>query len=340
MNNTSSIIRVSIVFISVVLFFSYGFYDILLKPEKQTIEDNIEYVNIFDNYYPDDGTKTSIPSNTEATDVQSTIKTSAAGEVLGKVYNKTIKNSTANLSYNGVYVKNSTDLKINIRDLLSDNLTFKITKNSQPQVLIVHTHATESFLNEDRDYYTTADKSRNTDNSKNVTALGSIVAEKLNAAGIITLHDSTQHDYPSYNESYSRAAKTIKAYIKNYPSIRVVIDIHRDCVQSGDDKTKLTAEINGRKAAQIMLVMGSQSGNVKNFPNWKENLKLALRLQKNLESMYPELSRPLSLMSRSYNEPLTTGSMLIEIGTDANSFFEAEYSAELLANSLIETLGS
>ena len=88
-----------------------------------------------------------------------------------------------------------------------------------------------------------------------------------------------------------------------------------------------------------MLVMGSQSGSVKNFPKWKENLKLALKVQKNFESMYPDLARPLSLMSRSYNERLTTGSMLLEIGTEANSFDEAKYSAELVGNALVKTLG-
>ena len=208
------------------------------------------------------------------------------------------------------------------------------------QVLILHTHATESFLSEDRDYYTASDKSRTTNNAFNVTALGAIVAEKLNGAGIKTLHDTTQHDYPSYNQSYYRAAKTIRSYLKKYPSIKVVIDIHRDSVQSGSTKTKLTADINGKSAAQVMLVMGSQSGSVKNFPNWKENLKLALRLQKNIEADYPDLARPLSLMSRSYNERLTTGSMLIEIGTEANSLDEVKYSSELLSNSLIKTLGS
>ena len=104
-------------------------------------------------------------------------------------------------------------------------------------MLILHTHATESFLKEDRDYYTAADKSRTTDNSFNVTKLGDIVAEKLNRAGIKTLHDTTQHDYPSYNQSYYRASKTILSYLKKYPGIKVVLDIHRDSVQSGSTKT-------------------------------------------------------------------------------------------------------
>ena len=342
MNNTSSVIRIAAAFLCIIAVFSYGVYRVFLKPQNADID--IEYVNIFSSVIEDDTTTPAqavLQSAPDSTGEPASAAVAAAGgEVLGKVKNKTVKNSAANLSENGVHIKNSTDLTVNIGELLSAKLGYTIEKGTSPQVLILHTHATESFLSEDRDYYTSADRSRTTDNSFNVVALGTVITDKLNNAGIAAVHDATQHDYPSYNESYLRASKTIKAYIKKYPSIKVVIDIHRDAIQSGSEKTKLTAEIEGKRAAQVMLVMGSQSGNVKNFPNWKENLKLALRLQKNLESMYPTLARPLSLMPRSYNEPLTTGSMLIEIGTDANSFGEAAYSAELLANSLIKTLGS
>ncbi len=206
-------------------------------------------------------------------------------------------------------------------------------------MLILHTHATESYLLHNEDYYTENDSSRNTDNAYNMVALGKILSDKLNSAGIVTLHDATQHDNPSYNESYSRAAKTINSYKKKYPSLKIVIDLHRDAIAQNDtDKVKVTTEIDGKKAAQVMLVMGSQSGNTKNFPNWKENLKLATKLQKTLESMYPSLARSILLMPKNYNESLTTGSILIEIGTDGNTFEEALYSAELLSNALINLI--
>jgi stage II sporulation protein P len=170
--------------------------------------------------------------------------------------------------------------------------------------------------------------------------LGNIVEDKLNSLGISTLHDKTMHDYPEYNGSYTRAAKTINSYLKKYPSIKIVIDMHRDAVASGSDKIKLTADINGKKAAQVMLVMGSQSGSVTNFPNWKENLKLAVRFQQTMEVMYPGLARPLSLTSKNYNESLTNGSILLEMGTDANSIQEVEYSAELVGNALVSLLNT
>ena len=243
------------------------------------------------------------------------------------------------MSYNKVYMKNSTDLKVDIKKLLSSPLSFKVEKNSKPQVLIIHTHTTETYMEKDSEYYTEDFKSRTTDNSKNMAKIGSIVAKKLNDAGIKTIHDKTQHDYPQYSGSYGRAAKTINSYLKKYPDIKIVLDLHRDAVSSGqNDKVKLVTEINGKKAAQVMLVMGSQSGSVTDFPNWKENLKLALRLQQTFEKKYPTLARPLSLMPKKYNQNLTKGSLLIEFGTDVNTLSEAEYSAELVGNCLVSLL--
>lgn len=265
----------------------------------------------------------------------------SSGNVLGKVIEKFITPYTANTSYNNVYIKNSTGLDIDIKALLSSPLGYKIEKNKNPQVLIMHTHTTESFMTESRDYYTDLDLKRTTDSTKNMVALGNIIAEKLNGAGIVTLHDTTMHDYPAYSGSYSRSAETVCSYLKKYPDIKIVLDLHRDAIAQNDtDKVKITADIEGKKAAQVMLVMGAQSGSVKNFPNWKENLKLAVRLQQNLEVMYPSLARSMSLVPKNYNQSLSSGSMLIEIGTDGNSLEEVSYSAELLGNALVSTFNN
>ncbi|MEE1278302.1 MAG: stage II sporulation protein P, partial [Acutalibacteraceae bacterium] len=170
-------------------------------------------------------------------------------------------------------------------------------------------------------------------------AIGERVAAELKAAGIGVIHDKTLHDYPSYTGSYTQSAKTIKAYLKKYPSIKVVLDVHRDAVNGdGTDKIKLVSEQGGKKAAQVMLVMGSQTGNVTGFPEWKQNFRLAVRFQQKMETMYKGLARPLYFMSRQYNQTLTTGSMLLEVGTEANSMEEALYSGTLAGKALAATL--
>lgn len=346
LNDRSTLVRFSLSVIICTVLTVYSFVNVLNKPLNLNITAQQDSDNA-------DVTVTSINTaekketdNTQSSKAQATtesksdaVPTAAREAAIGTVSEKFISPYTAKASYKNIYVKNSSGLDVDIKSLYEAKLSYKIDKKSEPQVLIMHTHTTESFLEESRDFYTASDKSRTTDETKNMVALGNIVTQKLNEAGINTLHDKTTHDYPSYNESYKRASKTILSYLKKYPSIKIVIDMHRDAITpSANEKVKLTTEIGGKKAAQIMLVMGSQSGSVTNFPNWQENLKLALKLQEKLESKYPSLARSLSLMSRNYNESLSTGSMLIEIGTDANSLEEVSYSATLLGNALSELL--
>lgn len=258
----------------------------------------------------------------------------------GKIVEKFLSPYTAGTAFNNVYLKNSSGADINLPELLSSPLGFKIKNDNSVQVLIVHTHATESYMLEDRDYYTEDDQTRSTDNSYNMIAVGNVIEEKLSSAGIGVIHDTTQHDYPSYSGSYSRAKKTIESDMAAYPSIKIVIDIHRDSISSGEDKIKPVVNINGENAAQVMLVMGSQTGNITDFPNWMENLKLAVKYQQSMEVMYKGLARSIALNSAKYNENLCVGSILLEVGTEANTLEEAKRAAEYAGNALVALLNT
>lgn len=340
MENTKAIFRFVAAALCCLVVIVYGTYQCLFTPDKKAITLNNTVTNsptpntqFVDITVPNNSATQTAPDNTDAT---ASTPVSATGNVAGAVIERFISPYTANTSYNNVYLKNNTDLNIDLKEFVNGTLGYSIEKNGEPQVLILHTHATESFLMHDEEYYTDSDATRTTDNEYNMVALGKIISDNLNSAGIVTLHDTTAHDSPSYNESYSRAADTICSYLNKYPSIKVVIDLHRDSIAANDtDKVKVTTEIDGKKAAQIMLVMGSQSGSVKNHPNWKENLKLAVKIQQTTEVMYPTLARSIHFMSKNYNQSLSTGSVLIEIGTDGNTFDEAKYSAQLLSNALI-----
>lgn len=335
--NNAAVFIISLLF---VFLFGVFFYEIFSsKPHKTETVFDIPANAFLPGEIADTYTLPATENRTKE-DGGAVIDVGSKGVAEGKILEKYFSPYTANTSYKNIYLKNNTDLRIDLGALYGAKLGFKINKNSSPQVLIVHTHATECYFSGNRDYYTDKDLTRTTDTTKNVVALGETVAKKLNARGVCTIHDKTLHDYPSYNDSYSNAAKTITSYTAKNKDLKIVIDIHRDSISAGEgDKIKLTKEINGKKAAQIMLVMGSQSGSVKNFPKYEENLKLAVKIQQKTETMYPGLARAVSLMPRNYNESLTTGSVLIEIGTDANTFEEAMYSAELLGNVLAELLG-
>lgn len=347
MHNRGSILRFVTVCLFCLAIFGYSFYGFLFDSAAAALPVS-SYIAA--SWGRNDSSRNSASSEekavskapeSESVSSASSLPAAAAGAVKGKVITSYFSPYSAKDSYNNTYVKNSTGLTIDIKALLAGALSFKIKKGDEPQVLILHTHTTECFMTEARDYYTDADLTRTQDERYNIVRVGKAVTEKLTAAGIKTIHATEVHDYPQYSGSYTRAAATIGKYLKKYPSIKVVIDLHRDAIASGEtDKVKPVTEINGKKAAQIMIVMGSQSGSVTNFPHWQENLKLALRLQQTVEVMYPTLARPLSLMSRNYNESLTKGSMLIEIGTDANTIDEAVYSGELLGDALVGLLNT
>ena len=339
------IIVINLICILCVFYFSFS---ILTPAESLTVkkkENKTEFVNgenekneERDNNSSSNTSETASETNKNENSEAVEAGTSAKkGEIITQ-YNSPY---SAPMSYDSVYMKNNTDLDIGIKKYLEGNISFRIEKSEKPQVLILHTHATETFKTDDNPYFTDDFSSRSQDTSKNMVSVGKIVAEKLNNSGIKTLHDTTLHDYPSYSKSYSRSAATVKEYLKKYPSIKVVLDLHRDAVsKENGDKVKLQTEIGGKKAAQVMLVMGSQSGGVTNFPNWEENFKLAVKLQQKIEQKYPTLARPLMLMSKNYNQSLTTGSLLIEFGTDVNTLEEVHYSAEMVGESLAELLSS
>lgn len=278
----------------------------------------------------------SIPTESKA----STAPVSASKAVIGKISESFISPYKSNTSYNRVYINNKTNVPLDIKKFLSGENPVNIEKSTEPQVLIVHTHATECYLSEDRDYYTESDLSRTTDNSKNMVAIGNIIENKLNSAGIKTLHDKTAHDYPSYSGSYSRSKKTIEKYLAEHPSIKVVIDLHRDSIgNAGGNKTKPIVNINGKKSAQVMLVMGC-GANLSGHENWQKNMIFAVKYQQTMEVLYPGLARGICFVNSKYNQNLSSGSILLEIGTDANSFEEASRAASFVADALVSYLNT
>ena len=259
-----------------------------------------------------------------------------SGEEVYSVAEKTI--GADGDEVNGCYVKNNTGLDVDLKSLLNKPLTFKTEKDSgSPQVLIYHTHTGEAYLDEDTDRFYESYYSRTNNNDFNVTAVGEAMKRALEKKGINTLHDLTVHD-STYDGSYERSARTASDDMEKYPSIKVVLDIHRDALGSEDCKVKTVFEHGGKKGAQIMILAGCDPDGERGFSNWENNLSFALKLQSTAESLYPGMTRPLDFGYFAYNEYLCDGSLLIEIGTDANSIDEAEYSAELLAEVLSRVL--
>ena len=261
------------------------------------------------------------------------------GAVVRKTYTAGSTDDYINISGNA-YVRNMTNLpNQTVIDAVHSPPAFTITPGtSEPQVLIMHTHTTESYALSDNDYYDINYPSRNLDATRNVVRVGDEITKQLEAAGIGVIHDTTVHDYPSYNGSYDRSKQTVETILAQYPSIKVVLDIHRDAIETNDGtRYAPVANIDGRNAAQIMIISGCDDGTM-DYPNYLQNLAFASVLEQQIESDYPGLTRPISFKYKYYNQSLTTGSLLIEVGSNSNSLDEAIYSGYLLGKSLAKTL--
>lgn len=241
--------------------------------------------------------------------------------------------------YENFYVKKDTAAELNIEKELKARPDIHIKDDGSPQVLIYHTHTTEAYMDKNNGFYYEDWVSRTTDNNKNVTQVGDQIAAQLKNAGIGVIHDTTVHDNPSYNGSYKRSAETIDKNLSQYPSIQVTIDIHRDSLGSNESgKIKPTFLFNNRKGAQIMIIAGSDPDGTLEFPDWEYNLRFALKLQSTVESLFSGMTRPMFFTDSRYNMNKTHGSLLIEVGSDANSINEAKYSGELLGKALVDVL--
>ena len=223
---------------------------------------------------------------------------------------------------------------------IENPLPFAIEKDSpDPQVLVMHTHATEDYRLSAGLWFTPGDGARSTDRSINMCAVGRVVADTLNAAGIHTLHDETLNDYPSYTGSYANSRTVVQQYLAQYPSIKVVLDVHRDAIETENgSRMAPVCTVDGRQAAQVMIICGCDNGTTVQLPDWRQNLRVAAAWEQAMEGMYPGFTRPVLFSYRFYNQDLTTGSLLIEIGGHGNNLNEALYAGQLAAKGLAAAL--
>ena len=236
----------------------------------------------------------------------------------------------------GLYLYNRTGESVDLAAAAAAVVNITLPAEG-PQILIIHTHATEAYTPDGTDVYTPSDQSRTLEEEDNTLRVGDEMERVFTEMGLSVIHDRTLHDYPQYNQAYTRSAQTVKDYLAQYPSIQIVLDVHRDALV-GEDGTvyKAVTRIDGVDTAQVMLVVGhGQNGS---NPHWMENLALACKLQTGMNTLYPTLARPMTFRASSYNQELSTGSLLVEVGTHGNTLQEALAGARLFARAAGQVL--
>ena len=245
----------------------------------------------------------------------------------------------------GLSIKNETGYQVDASQLLRQGPPMRLPAQG-PQVLILHTHGSEAYMPAGLDRYEANDTNRTEDTQFNIIRVGDELAQQLTEAGLTVLHDREIYDYPSYTGSYTRSGRAVEHYLTEYPGIAVVLDVHRDALGADGVVYKTMAEENGVVASQVMLLVGSDESGLEH-PHWQGNLALALYLQEAVGRRHPTLMRPVSLVPQRYNQHLTPGSLIVEVGSSGNTLQEALAAIRLFADAaapalleLVETAGS
>lgn len=230
-----------------------------------------------------------------------------------------------------VYAQNETGLPLDL-DALS-RAAYPIgavaAGGGEPVVLILHTHGTEAYAD---------DGGRSDDTARNVVSAGAELAAILEDYGIPTLHSTTMHDALSYIASYKSARNEIAAVLKAHPSIRYVVDLHRDALPPENGApVKPVVSLFGEDCAQMMFVAGTSAGGGAH-PDYLQNLTVTAHLQKRLIDLYPALMRPVNVRPAVFNQDLCPGAILLEVGSDANTRAEALAAVRLFARGFAECI--
>lgn len=210
----------------------------------------------------------------------------------------------------------------------------------EPYILILHTHGTESYAAEGQTSYTEGESFRNTDIGGNVVAVGAVMADTFAAAGIPTLHCLEMFDRESYSDAYVRSAAAVREYLAEHPSIRIVLDVHRDSINRSD-KTKIrpVTDVNGADTAQFMIVTGTDFKGA-NHPDWQDNLNFALKIQSRMTEVSDRLCRAVNLRGAGFNQQYASGSLILEIGSCGNTLTEAKRTAVWAAAAIADTVAA
>lgn len=242
-----------------------------------------------------------------------------------------IKDTYTN-QYKSVKVKNLTE---NIK-LTESILKPDYNVSNKKDIIIYHTHTCESYTPTEENTYKATGNYRTTDLKYSVVKVGDKLESELKSRGFKVTHDNTKHDYPAYTGSYSRSLKTLEKILENQRNTQIIFDVHRDAVGSNGTYGP-TVEINGEKVAQLMFVIGTNDGGGKH-PNWKNNLKFAVKVQEKANEMYPGLFRAINLRSATFNQKVGEAASIIEVGATGNTLEEAEASMKYLAEVLEKVL--
>jgi len=270
--------------------------------------------------YESETTKT--PESTKTTEVPITTKTPTPAETTSQPdpNNNSISLVSASLSSKNPAINNYTSYSVNETALQNHKFEF-YTGTSAPVVLILHSHITECYAPEGASAVSATFNFENSDNTKNIFSVGEAIADVLTASGIGVIHAT---------EEASNAQSLIAEYRAAYPTIRFVLDVHRDGMYTTDGRIVRTdGKIANTPAAELMLAVGTDSAN--GGSDWQKNLAVAYQLSSMITEAEPNVMRHILLRPEGLGQQYAPSSLSLYVGTTGNTLAEALTSARFFA---------
>lgn len=298
--------------------------------EKENQEEVIVFENVYENNIETNSNQSenvSVEKNNEITNNQTVQTENIAQSLETKVIETNNLNDRFTNNYNSVKIRNESKYTLT-EEMLAPNVDFQNKKD----IVIYHTHTCESYTPTPENNYTASGNFRTTDLNYSVARVGTELSNYLKNMGFNVIHDTTYHDYPAYTGSYTRSLETISGMLKANPASELVIDLHRDALGSSSTYGP-TVQIGDEIAAQIMFVIGTDGGGLKH-KDWLYNFKLAVKIQEQANLMYPGLFKPIILRDSRYNQHVTKGACIIEVGATGNTLEQCNTSMKYLAKVL------
>ena len=305
-----------------------------LEPVAQWLEDHEEAESPEESGLPQ-SSSSPMPSASPSADPD-VLTTTAPDDIVGRTM--VPGSSSRYVSADGIYIYNYTDYSLDVEQLLQSAPEWDLSGEEGPQILIYHSHTTEAYTMDGADIYEESDSWRTTDPNFNTIRIGEEMKAVFEAAGLEVIHDDTLYDYPTYSGAYDRSAQGVAAILEQYPSIKLVLDVHRDALEGSDGTVYKTVARTAEQCAQVMMVVGSDASG-QTHDDWRKNLSLAVSLQRSLLDEHGTLIRPIVLRSSRFNQQLSTGSILVEVGSHGNTLQEAIAAARLFAQSVADAIG-
>lgn len=209
----------------------------------------------------------------------------------------------------------------------------KARVQSEPTILIYHTHTTEAYTPTAENPYKASSSYRTREQDKSVVAVGEALKQELEAYGYVVLHDTTDHEPPKLATAYERSEVTMEVYKEKYPSLELFIDLHRD---ASSDTTDYVL-VNGQPTAKVMCVVGrGEMYDIK--PDFDSNLAFAQAFTDSLNTLTKGLGRQVRIKPGRYNQHISSHCLLLEVGHNANTLEQALNTVPYMAKALHEAL--